>query len=88
MVERREIADHIVARLEPAIDAMTADFHTVGQIRSCQISDLLPADLALQIFSNFPASDRMMLKRSIKGAYHDVSMKHLDPRLDELENRF
>lgn len=84
MVERREIADHIVARLEPAIDAMTADFHTVGQIRSCQISDLLPADLALQIFSNFPASDRMMLKRSIKENKHVAAqMDAFDPILEE-----
>jgi hypothetical protein len=29
-----------------------------------------------------------LLKRSIIGAYHKVSMKHLDRYLDELEHRF
>jgi transposase-like protein len=29
-----------------------------------------------------------LLKRSIVGAYHKVSMKHLDAYLDELEHRF
>ena len=29
-----------------------------------------------------------LLKRSIVGAYHKVSVKHLDAYLDELEHRF
>jgi hypothetical protein len=31
---------------------------------------------------------RSLLKRSIIGSYHQVSVKHLDAYLDELEHRF
>jgi Rps23 Pro-64 3,4-dihydroxylase Tpa1-like proline 4-hydroxylase len=84
MADRKEIADRIVARLEPAIDEAAAEFRQPGRIRACQIHDLLPEALAREIHARFPASDRMMLKRSIKENKHVAAqMDAYDPLLEE-----
>ncbi|VWX48783.1 2OG-Fe(II) oxygenase [Novosphingobium sp. 9U] len=84
MLDRTEIADLIVARLEPAIDGIAADFQTCGRIRSCQIFNLLPHALATQIHDRFPASERMVLKRSIKENKHVAAqMNAFDPLVEE-----
>jgi Rps23 Pro-64 3,4-dihydroxylase Tpa1-like proline 4-hydroxylase len=84
LTDRKAIADLIVARLEPEIDAIVADYRTPGRIPSCQIPDLLPVDLARAIHDCFPASDRMILKRSIKENKHIAAqMDAYDPLLEE-----
>lgn len=82
--DRQRIADLIVSRLEPHIQALAAEFQQPGQIRSCQILDLLPPELAYEIHDRFPPSDRMMLKRSIKENKHVAAqMDAFDPLLEE-----
>ena len=84
MADRKEIADLIVARLEPEVDRLTEDFYAPGRIPSCQISDLLPPALAREIHDRFPASDRMILKRSIKENKHVAAqMNAYDALLEE-----
>lgn len=84
MTDRRSIADFIVARLEPRVGALSAEFRTTGQIPSCRVEDLLPEQLAREIHDRFPASDRMMLKRSIKESKHVAAqMDVYDPLLEE-----
>ncbi|MBO9669355.1 MAG: 2OG-Fe(II) oxygenase [Sphingobium sp.] len=84
MTDRKAIADLIVARLEPQIDAIIADYRTPGQIPSCQIADLLPIELAEAIHARFPTSDRMILKRSIKENKHIAAqMDAYNPLLEE-----
>jgi Rps23 Pro-64 3,4-dihydroxylase Tpa1-like proline 4-hydroxylase len=84
LTDRKAIADLIVARLEPEIDTIIADYRTSGRIPSCQIVDLLPVELACAIHERFPASDRMILKRSIKENKHIAAqMDAYDPLLEE-----
>jgi Rps23 Pro-64 3,4-dihydroxylase Tpa1-like proline 4-hydroxylase len=84
LADRTQLADLIVARLEPELERLAAEFQARGRIRSCQVLDLLPADLAKQIHDRFPASDAMMLKRSIKENKHVAAqMDAFDPLLEE-----
>lgn len=84
VTDRKDIADQIVARLEPALPELTAQFQLPGQIPSCQISDLLDPQLARRVHDEFPQSDRMMLKRSIKENKHVAAqMDAYHPLLEE-----
>lgn len=84
MIHRTDLADLIVARLEPELDRLAAEFQRPGQIASCQVLDLLPNDIAERIYNRFPASDAMMLKRSIKENKHVAAqMDAFDPLLEE-----
>lgn len=84
MADRTHIADLIVSRLQAEMAKATAEYRTPGQIPSCQIMDLLPAELAHEIFGRFPTSDRMILKRSIKENKHIAAqMDNYDPLLEE-----
>jgi Rps23 Pro-64 3,4-dihydroxylase Tpa1-like proline 4-hydroxylase len=84
LVDRVDLANLIVARLEPELERLTAEFHAPGRIPSCQVLDLLPTDLAESIYDRFPASDAMMLKRSIKENKHVAAqMDAFDPLLEE-----
>jgi Rps23 Pro-64 3,4-dihydroxylase Tpa1-like proline 4-hydroxylase len=84
LLDRTKLADLIVARLKPELERLTSEFRLPGRIPSCQVLDLLPADLADQIYSRFPASNAMMLKRSIKENKHVAAqMDAFDPLLEE-----
>jgi Rps23 Pro-64 3,4-dihydroxylase Tpa1-like proline 4-hydroxylase len=84
MPNRTAIADLIVARLEQAIDEIAADFQAPRRIRCCQILNLLPPTLAAEIHSKFPASERMVLKHSIKENKHVAAqMNAFDPLVEE-----
>ena len=84
MFDRTHLADLIVARMEPEVERLSSEFRTTGQIASCQIADLLPPDLAGRIYERFPASDAMVLKRSIKENKHVAAqMDAFDPLLEE-----
>lgn len=83
-IQRTGIADHIVARLEQEIETVQAHFAAPDRIPSCQVKDLLPPELAREIFVRFPTSDQMMLKRSIKEHKHVAAqMDAYDPLLEE-----
>lgn len=83
-MDRRQIADIILARLADEAERLAAEFATPGRVESAQIDDLLPPALAQEIYSRFPATERMMLKRSIKE--HKLvaaQMDRYDPLLEE-----
>ena len=81
---RSEIADLIARRLEGEVARMAEEFQRPGRIPSAHIDDLLPVELAREIHARFPASDRMMLKRSIKEHKRVAAqMDRYDPLLEE-----
>lgn len=83
-MQRTEIADLIMQRLAPEADRMRVEFSAPGRVASTLIDDLLPTPLAQEIFSKFPSTDRMMLKRSIKEhKYVAAQMNNYDPLLEE-----
>ena len=83
-MNRKDIAEHIVVRLNAESGRMAEQFRTPGRVSSAVIDDLLPKDLAREIYDRFPATDQMMLKRSIKE--HKLvaaQMDRCDPLLEE-----
>lgn len=84
MVDRSGLADLILARLDAEFERLQDEFRTPGRIGSCQILDLLPADIAREIHERFPATEAMMLKRSLKENKHVAAqMDAFDPLLEE-----
>lgn len=83
-MNRTQIADHIVRRLEAEQERLRDEFTRPGRIASCQVGDILPTELAQHIHDAFPASDRMILKKSIKENKHIAAqMDAFDPILEE-----
>ena len=83
-MNRTDIAALIVTRLENELELMRAAFQAQGRISSAFVDDVLPADLAREIYDRFPDTDQMMLKRSIKE--HKLvaaQMDRYDPLLEE-----
>lgn len=84
MIDRTDLADLIVARLERDVERLGAEFRIARRISSCQLFDLLPTAIAERIYDRFPPSDAMMLKRSIKENKHVAAqMDAFDPLLEE-----
>jgi Rps23 Pro-64 3,4-dihydroxylase Tpa1-like proline 4-hydroxylase len=84
LVDRAQLADMIVDRLDREIDRLAGEFRSPGRIASCQVRDLLPPELAREICGRFPVSDAMVLKRSIKENKHVAAqMDAFHPLLEE-----
>lgn len=84
-MNRTAIADLIAARLEADLPRLREEFALPGRIASCQVADLLPETLAARIHDAFPASNRMVLKKSIKENKHIAAqMDRYDPLLEEI----
>jgi len=83
-MDRKAIADLIIARLESEASQLAEAFATPGRIPSCVLNDVLPAEMTTHIGSAFPQSDRMILKRSLKENKHIAAQMDLyDPLLEE-----
>lgn len=66
-MNRTEIADSIVKKLEDNLDSLSAMYQaSKPKIGYFFIDDLLPADVANNIFSCFPEAKAMKLKKSIR----------------------
>ncbi|NVE95691.1 2OG-Fe(II) oxygenase [Altererythrobacter lutimaris] len=86
---RESLADLIVARLEAEAKRMAEQWHTPGQIRSCWIDNLLPADIVHEINRVFPVPDRMVLKKSMRENKHVAAqMDQYHPVLEEIVYAF
>jgi Rps23 Pro-64 3,4-dihydroxylase Tpa1-like proline 4-hydroxylase len=83
-MDRAKIADFVVERLERCKIELRAEFQTPDRIPSFQLKNLLPPELALEVFQRFPTPDKMMLKRSLKEHKHVAAqMDVYDPLLEE-----
>lgn len=88
-MHRRQIADLILARLDVESTRLATEFALPGRISSCQLEGLLPVPLAESIHAAFPASERMILKHSIKEKKHIAAqMDRYDPLLEEVVYAF
>lgn len=63
---RRDIADHVLSRLEAEKPLLREAFSRPGRVPSCCVDDLLPQDLTASIHAAFPDRGRMMFKKSLK----------------------
>lgn len=83
-LSRSDLAEMILDRLVAELDRMRREFQTPGRIPSTVLDNLLPAEVAHKIFENFPDTDRMVLKRSMKEHKHVAAqMNKYDPILEE-----
>jgi Rps23 Pro-64 3,4-dihydroxylase Tpa1-like proline 4-hydroxylase len=83
-VNRAELSELILSRLTPHEDTLTRDFSTPGRIRSCVIDDLLPAEVAREIYDSFPSPSQMMLKKSLREyKYVAAQLNRFAPILEE-----
>ena len=82
---RRSLAGLIAARLEERRAELTAQWNAGHRVRACVIDDLLPEELARPIHAAFPATERMILKRSFRENKHVAAqMDRYDPLLEEV----
>ncbi len=65
-LDRQQLADLIVRRLESEHDRLRAEFATPGRIPSCIVDDLLPDPIARKIRAAFPDPARMTELRSLR----------------------
>ena len=62
---RTEIGARIVSRLEPLQDALRSEFSIPGRVGSFVVDNVLPADLARQIYAAFPADSDLVHKKNL-----------------------
>jgi len=84
-MNRREIADRIVKKLEQERNTLTSMYaRSKAQIGYFYVDDLLPADLAKRIFESFPRASNMRLRKSLREyKYIAAQMDNYDPILEE-----
>lgn len=82
---RTQLADMILKRLEEEQDQLQKAFRTTGKIYSCTIDNVLPEEIALQIYQAFPTPEQMGEHRSIR-EYKKVAaqMNLYHPLLEEI----
>ena len=89
MHTRLEIADIIYSKLISEKDRCKLEFQNSGQINSCIIDDLLPLNLATEIFNAFPPASKMGEHRSLKENKKISAQLNLhNPLLEEITFAF
>lgn len=84
-MNRAEIADHILSRLEQEKSAIRQSYlDTKDSIGYFFVDDLLPEEIALAIYHAFPQADAMKLNKSLREyKYIAAQMDRYDPILEE-----
>ncbi len=80
------IVGHIIARLKQDKDTISADFHGEKEIRTkyTAIDELLPPDLALDIYNAFPEVSKMRLLDSFREKkYTSKALDDFDPLIKD-----
>jgi Rps23 Pro-64 3,4-dihydroxylase Tpa1-like proline 4-hydroxylase len=87
-MNRKEYAALIQARLGAEADRMRSEFPKYT-VQSCFIDNLLPEELALEIFHAFPDKSTMTLKKSLRENKHVAAqMNQYNPILEEIVYAF
>ena len=83
-MNRKQMADIIVARIEKDFDALRSTYQSSGRIKYFSIDDLLPLEVAQQIRDAFPQGESMKIKRSLRELkFIAAQMNQYDPLLEE-----
>ena len=89
MLTRLKIADIIFSKLVSGKDHYKNEFQNSTQINSCIIDDLLPLDLATEIYNSFPPPNKMGEHRSLKENKKIAAQLNLyNPLLEEITFAF
>jgi len=83
-MNRKEIADMVVARLEDRTIELRGQWRANPKIGSFYIDNVLPVDLATKIRDAFPKGESMKIKRSLRELkFIAAQMNEYDPLLEE-----
>lgn len=89
MHTRTELADIILSKLKSEKERLKKEFQDPLQINSCIIDDLLPENIALEIFNSFPEPSKMGEHRSLKENKKIAAQLNLyNPILEEITFSF
>lgn len=65
-VTRSYLADLILDKLVLSKEKLKEEFNQIGRINSCYIDDLLPEDVAKEIYEAYPSPEEMALHKSLR----------------------
>lgn len=83
-MNREQIADHVVARLESLASDLATQWAGSGPVNHTVIDDLLPVELAWSIRNKFPRGSEMRVRKSLRELKHVAAqMDAYDPLLEE-----
>jgi len=84
-MNRTELTDLIVRRLDEEKERMERDWALSGVIRHCVVDDLLPVSAAQQIHAAFPSGQTMAVKKSLRELkFVAAQMNRYAPLLEEV----
>jgi Rps23 Pro-64 3,4-dihydroxylase Tpa1-like proline 4-hydroxylase len=84
-VTRTQYADYIVQRLEREQERLTAEFHQPDRVPSAVVDNVLPEEMAREIFAAYPKPSEMMERKSLRE--HKLVAAQMDryhPLLEEI----
>lgn len=88
-MKRTEYANFVVDRLVSEQAKLTSDFRIPGRIQSFSIDELLPPASAEEIYSVFPKTDQMEMRKTLKEhKYIAAQMNRYSPILEEIVYAF
>jgi Rps23 Pro-64 3,4-dihydroxylase Tpa1-like proline 4-hydroxylase len=88
-MNRKELADLILKKLEENKAYLKKEFNAGGRIKSCFIDDLLPNEICQQIHSSFPDPSTMAEHRSLReNKKIAAQLNKYDPILEEITYAF
>lgn len=88
-LNRNDIATIILRRLTENKDLLKAQFSLKGQINSCFLDDLLPDEIAEQIYKAFPSPEEMAIHKSLRENKRIAAQMDLyNPLLEEIVYAF
>lgn len=81
---RTNLADLIFEKLTASKEQLKKEFNQKGRINSCFIDDLLPSDIATEIYEAYPSPEEMALHKSIRENKRIAAQMNLyNPILEE-----
>lgn len=84
-LNRGYLSNLILSRLESMSDQLKNDFAQTGRINSCIIDDLLPEEIAQQIYDAFPSPEEMAIHKSLRENKRIAAQMDLyNPLLEEI----
>lgn len=84
-ITRKYLANLIFEKLATQKDQLRAEFNQKDRINSCIIDNLLPEEIALQIYRGYPTAEEMSIHRSLRENKRIAAQMNLyDPLLEEI----
>lgn len=89
VLNRHTLADLVLEKLTLKKDKLKQEFSTKGRINSCFIDDLLPENIAKEIYDAFPSAEEMAIHKSLRENKRIAAQMDLyNPLLEEVVYAF